>query len=174
MSRVCWMLAPPSNNTSASRTVCFQTGSDSSGCMRPVRLLSYVLTELYSSITTVTYNSSYNISVVTHWRGSETNVQLYCCKTTSLCMCYYCVITLVVHLHNSNKTAKTLEQHQWCSINAAEVLQHTWLQLCYSDTLNLAVISDENSRFSAYRRLIRRLPDDNRATLNALFGHFYM
>ncbi|XP_074468354.1 arf-GAP with Rho-GAP domain, ANK repeat and PH domain-containing protein 1 [Sebastes fasciatus] len=37
-----------------------------------------------------------------------------------------------------------------------------------------AVISDERSRFSAYRRLLRQLPDDNRATLNALFGHFYM
>uniref|UniRef100_UPI0037E7D9A1 arf-GAP with Rho-GAP domain, ANK repeat and PH domain-containing protein 1 isoform X2 n=1 Tax=Semicossyphus pulcher TaxID=241346 RepID=UPI0037E7D9A1 len=40
--------------------------------------------------------------------------------------------------------------------------------------LHAAVVSDERSRFSAYRRLLRRLPDDNRATLNALFGHFYM
>ncbi|XP_067465193.1 arf-GAP with Rho-GAP domain, ANK repeat and PH domain-containing protein 1 isoform X2 [Thunnus thynnus] len=40
--------------------------------------------------------------------------------------------------------------------------------------LQAAVISDERSRFSAYRRLLQRLPDDNRATLNALFGHFYM
>nr|XP_046266473.1 arf-GAP with Rho-GAP domain, ANK repeat and PH domain-containing protein 1 isoform X2 [Scatophagus argus] len=40
--------------------------------------------------------------------------------------------------------------------------------------LHAAVISDERSRFSAYRRLLRELPDDNRATLNALFGHFYM
>ncbi|XP_035530705.1 arf-GAP with Rho-GAP domain, ANK repeat and PH domain-containing protein 1-like isoform X2 [Morone saxatilis] len=40
--------------------------------------------------------------------------------------------------------------------------------------LHAAVISDERSRFSAYRRLLRQLPDDNRATLNALFGHFYM
>lgn len=40
--------------------------------------------------------------------------------------------------------------------------------------LQAAVISDERSRFSAYRRLLRQLPDDNRATLNALFGHFYM
>ncbi|XP_060911744.1 arf-GAP with Rho-GAP domain, ANK repeat and PH domain-containing protein 1 isoform X4 [Labrus mixtus] len=37
-----------------------------------------------------------------------------------------------------------------------------------------AAVSDELSRFSAYRRLLRHLPDDNRATLNALFGHFYM
>ncbi|XP_045896923.1 arf-GAP with Rho-GAP domain, ANK repeat and PH domain-containing protein 1 isoform X2 [Micropterus dolomieu] len=37
-----------------------------------------------------------------------------------------------------------------------------------------AEISGEHSRFSAYRRLLRQLPDDNRATLNALFGHFYM
>ncbi|XP_075888233.1 arf-GAP with Rho-GAP domain, ANK repeat and PH domain-containing protein 1 isoform X2 [Nelusetta ayraudi] len=40
--------------------------------------------------------------------------------------------------------------------------------------LHAAMISDENSRFSAYRRLIRQLPDDNRTTLNALFGHFYI
>ncbi|XP_039633654.1 arf-GAP with Rho-GAP domain, ANK repeat and PH domain-containing protein 1 isoform X1 [Perca fluviatilis] len=40
--------------------------------------------------------------------------------------------------------------------------------------VNAAMISDERSRFSAYRRLLRQLPDDNRATLNALFGHFYM
>ncbi|CAK6981361.1 arf-GAP with Rho-GAP domain%2C ANK repeat and PH domain-containing protein 1 [Scomber scombrus] len=42
------------------------------------------------------------------------------------------------------------------------------------DCLQAAVISDERSRFSAYRRLLRKLPDNNRATLNALFGHFYM
>uniref|UniRef100_H3C5S6 Arf-GAP with Rho-GAP domain, ANK repeat and PH domain-containing protein 1-like n=1 Tax=Tetraodon nigroviridis TaxID=99883 RepID=H3C5S6_TETNG len=40
--------------------------------------------------------------------------------------------------------------------------------------LHAAVISDERARFSAYRRLIQQLPDDNRATLNALFGHFYV
>ncbi|XP_047463937.1 arf-GAP with Rho-GAP domain, ANK repeat and PH domain-containing protein 1 isoform X2 [Mugil cephalus] len=40
--------------------------------------------------------------------------------------------------------------------------------------LQAAVISDERSRFKEYRRLLRQLPDDNRATLNALFGHFYM
>ncbi|XP_073334887.1 arf-GAP with Rho-GAP domain, ANK repeat and PH domain-containing protein 1 isoform X2 [Pagrus major] len=40
--------------------------------------------------------------------------------------------------------------------------------------LHAAVISDERPRFSAYRRLLRQLPDNNRATLNALFGHFYM
>ncbi|KAI3373370.1 hypothetical protein L3Q82_006663 [Scortum barcoo] len=40
--------------------------------------------------------------------------------------------------------------------------------------LHAAVISDERSRFSAYRQLLRQLSDDNRATLNALFGHFYM
>ncbi|KAM9348690.1 arf-GAP with Rho-GAP domain, ANK repeat and PH domain-containing protein 1 [Symphorus nematophorus] len=40
--------------------------------------------------------------------------------------------------------------------------------------LHAAVMSDERARFSAYRRLLRQLPDDNRATLNALFGHFYM
>ncbi|XP_059207922.1 arf-GAP with Rho-GAP domain, ANK repeat and PH domain-containing protein 1 [Centropristis striata] len=40
--------------------------------------------------------------------------------------------------------------------------------------INAAVISDERCRFSAYRRLLRQLPADNRATLNALFGHFYM
>lgn len=37
-----------------------------------------------------------------------------------------------------------------------------------------AVISDERSRFAAYKQLLRNLPDDNRATLSALFGHFYM
>ncbi|XP_054586989.2 arf-GAP with Rho-GAP domain, ANK repeat and PH domain-containing protein 1 isoform X2 [Nothobranchius furzeri] len=40
--------------------------------------------------------------------------------------------------------------------------------------LQAAVISEEHSRFKEYRRLLRQLPDDNRATLNALFGHFYM
>ncbi|KAK5858102.1 hypothetical protein PBY51_002270 [Eleginops maclovinus] len=40
--------------------------------------------------------------------------------------------------------------------------------------IHAAVISDERSRFSSYRRLLQKLPDDNRATLNALFGHFYM
>ncbi|CAJ1063215.1 arf-GAP with Rho-GAP domain%2C ANK repeat and PH domain-containing protein 1 [Xyrichtys novacula] len=40
--------------------------------------------------------------------------------------------------------------------------------------LHAAGVSDERSRFNAYRRLLRQLPDDNRATLNALFGHFYM
>ncbi|XP_029304199.1 arf-GAP with Rho-GAP domain, ANK repeat and PH domain-containing protein 1 [Cottoperca gobio] len=40
--------------------------------------------------------------------------------------------------------------------------------------VHAAGISDERSRFSAYRRLLQQLPDDNLATLNALFGHFYM
>uniref|UniRef100_A0A672FAI8 Arf-GAP with Rho-GAP domain, ANK repeat and PH domain-containing protein 1-like n=1 Tax=Salarias fasciatus TaxID=181472 RepID=A0A672FAI8_SALFA len=40
--------------------------------------------------------------------------------------------------------------------------------------INAAVISDEQERFKKYRWLLRQLPDDNRATLNALFGHFYM
>ncbi|XP_034538919.1 arf-GAP with Rho-GAP domain, ANK repeat and PH domain-containing protein 1 [Notolabrus celidotus] len=40
--------------------------------------------------------------------------------------------------------------------------------------LHAAGIPEERSRFTAYRRLLRKLPDDNRATLNALFGHFYM
>ncbi|XP_067348222.1 arf-GAP with Rho-GAP domain, ANK repeat and PH domain-containing protein 1 isoform X2 [Channa argus] len=40
--------------------------------------------------------------------------------------------------------------------------------------LQAAGISDERSRFKAYRQLLRQLPDDNRATLNALFGHFYI
>ncbi|XP_010729768.3 arf-GAP with Rho-GAP domain, ANK repeat and PH domain-containing protein 1 isoform X1 [Larimichthys crocea] len=40
--------------------------------------------------------------------------------------------------------------------------------------LHAAVISDERSRFSTYRRLLRQLPDNNRSTLNSLFGHFYM
>ncbi|XP_029703988.1 arf-GAP with Rho-GAP domain, ANK repeat and PH domain-containing protein 1 isoform X2 [Takifugu rubripes] len=40
--------------------------------------------------------------------------------------------------------------------------------------LHAAVISDEQKRFSAYHRLIQQLPGDSRATLNALFGHFYL
>ncbi|XP_069395470.1 arf-GAP with Rho-GAP domain, ANK repeat and PH domain-containing protein 1 isoform X2 [Paralichthys olivaceus] len=36
------------------------------------------------------------------------------------------------------------------------------------------VVSDQHSRFKAYQRLLRQLPDDNRATLSALFAHFYM
>lgn len=39
--------------------------------------------------------------------------------------------------------------------------------------IQAAVISDERSRFSAYKQLLRKLPDDNRATLCAVFGHFY-
>ncbi|XP_029029918.1 arf-GAP with Rho-GAP domain, ANK repeat and PH domain-containing protein 1 isoform X2 [Betta splendens] len=39
--------------------------------------------------------------------------------------------------------------------------------------LQAAAISDERSRFKAYRQLLQQLPDDNRATLSALFGHFY-
>ncbi|KAM9846712.1 arf-GAP with Rho-GAP domain, ANK repeat and PH domain-containing protein 1 isoform 2-T2 [Aulostomus maculatus] len=42
------------------------------------------------------------------------------------------------------------------------------------DLLQAAVISDEHSRFSAFRAVLRRLPDDNRATLSALFEHLYM
>ncbi|XP_034088103.1 arf-GAP with Rho-GAP domain, ANK repeat and PH domain-containing protein 1-like isoform X1 [Gymnodraco acuticeps] len=57
-----------------------------------------------------------------------------------------------------------VRQHQQSLIPEAERLQ--WIQA--------AVISDERSRFSSYRRLLRKLPEDNRATLNALFGHFYM
>ncbi|XP_047184084.1 arf-GAP with Rho-GAP domain, ANK repeat and PH domain-containing protein 1 [Scophthalmus maximus] len=40
--------------------------------------------------------------------------------------------------------------------------------------LQAAVISDQHSRFKAYQRLLRQLPDNNRATLGALFAHFYM
>nr|XP_019963255.1 PREDICTED: arf-GAP with Rho-GAP domain, ANK repeat and PH domain-containing protein 1-like [Paralichthys olivaceus] len=40
--------------------------------------------------------------------------------------------------------------------------------------LQAAVVSDQHSRFKAYQRLLRQLPDDNRATLSALFAHFYM
>lgn len=40
--------------------------------------------------------------------------------------------------------------------------------------IQAAVISDERSRFAAYKQLLRSLPDDNRATLCAIFGHFYM
>ncbi|CAN9501222.1 unnamed protein product [Ophioblennius macclurei] len=40
--------------------------------------------------------------------------------------------------------------------------------------VSAAAISDEQRRFKKYRWLLRQLPDDNRATLNALFGHFYM
>lgn len=37
-----------------------------------------------------------------------------------------------------------------------------------------AVIPDERSRFKEYRRLLWQLPANIRATLNVLFGHFYM
>ncbi|XP_076026611.1 arf-GAP with Rho-GAP domain, ANK repeat and PH domain-containing protein 1 [Genypterus blacodes] len=63
--------------------------------------------------------------------------------------------------------ASALKQYvrQQDSLVPAEDRQH-WAQA--------AVISDERSRFSAYRRLLQKLPDDNRATLSALFGHFYV
>ncbi|PWA24668.1 hypothetical protein CCH79_00016152 [Gambusia affinis] len=38
----------------------------------------------------------------------------------------------------------------------------------------LPVIPEERSRFKEYRRLLRQLPPDNRATLNVMFGHLYM
>ncbi|XP_032432456.1 arf-GAP with Rho-GAP domain, ANK repeat and PH domain-containing protein 1 [Xiphophorus hellerii] len=37
-----------------------------------------------------------------------------------------------------------------------------------------AVIPKERSRFKEYRRLLRQLPPDSRATLNMMFGHLYM
>ncbi|XP_011482125.1 arf-GAP with Rho-GAP domain, ANK repeat and PH domain-containing protein 1 isoform X2 [Oryzias latipes] len=40
--------------------------------------------------------------------------------------------------------------------------------------LQAAANPDESCRFKEYRRLLRQLPDNNKATLNALFGHFYM
>ncbi|XP_072315786.1 arf-GAP with Rho-GAP domain, ANK repeat and PH domain-containing protein 1 [Eucyclogobius newberryi] len=40
--------------------------------------------------------------------------------------------------------------------------------------IEAAVVSDQRSRFIAYKRLLQDLPDDDRATLNALFAHFYM
>ncbi|XP_024114918.1 arf-GAP with Rho-GAP domain, ANK repeat and PH domain-containing protein 1 [Oryzias melastigma] len=40
--------------------------------------------------------------------------------------------------------------------------------------LQAAANPDERLRFKEYRRLLRQLPDNSRATLNALFGHFYM
>lgn len=40
--------------------------------------------------------------------------------------------------------------------------------------LYAAGVSDEQARFSSYRQLLRKLSDDNRATLSALFGHFYI
>ncbi|XP_030010095.1 arf-GAP with Rho-GAP domain, ANK repeat and PH domain-containing protein 1 isoform X2 [Sphaeramia orbicularis] len=40
--------------------------------------------------------------------------------------------------------------------------------------LYAAGVSDERSRFSSYRQLLRKLSDDSRATLSALFGHFYI
>ncbi|XP_016891590.1 arf-GAP with Rho-GAP domain, ANK repeat and PH domain-containing protein 1 isoform X2 [Cynoglossus semilaevis] len=39
--------------------------------------------------------------------------------------------------------------------------------------LQAAGVSDERPRFKAYQRLLQQLPDVNRATLNALFAHFY-
>lgn len=38
----------------------------------------------------------------------------------------------------------------------------------------LPVIPKERSRFKEYRRLLRQLPPDSRATLNVMFGHLYM
>nr|XP_061818781.1 arf-GAP with Rho-GAP domain, ANK repeat and PH domain-containing protein 1-like [Nerophis lumbriciformis] len=42
------------------------------------------------------------------------------------------------------------------------------------DWRQAAVISDEEKRWSAYRQLLQQLPGQQRATLDALFGHFYM
>lgn len=40
--------------------------------------------------------------------------------------------------------------------------------------IQAAVISDERSRFLTYKELLKQLPDNSRATLSALFAHFYM
>lgn len=34
--------------------------------------------------------------------------------------------------------------------------------------------TEETLRLATYRRLLKKLPPDNRITLNALCGHFYM
>ncbi|KAJ3589188.1 hypothetical protein NHX12_010035 [Muraenolepis orangiensis] len=40
--------------------------------------------------------------------------------------------------------------------------------------IKAAAQSEELARLASYRRLLRQLPGDNRATLNALIGHFYV
>lgn len=55
-----------------------------------------------------------------------------------------------------------------CSTTTAVL---TVLSVCY---VCFSAILDERSRFRVYRQLLWQLPDDNRATLSALFGHFYM
>lgn len=67
-------------------------------------------------------------------------------------------------------------QLQYHSISTTAVLVTVVVKMTILKygTFSLSVIADERSRFSSYRRLLRQLPDDNRATLSALFGHFYM
>nr|XP_043898479.1 arf-GAP with Rho-GAP domain, ANK repeat and PH domain-containing protein 1 isoform X2 [Solea senegalensis] len=58
---------------------------------------------------------------------------------------------------------------------AGQYQNYSTTQYCSSLCNNtFSVISDEQPRFKAYQRLLRKLPDDNRATLSALFAHFYM
>ena len=43
-----------------------------------------------------------------------------------------------------------------------------------TDVMSLLAQPEEPARLASYRRLLRQLPADNRATLSALIGHFYM
>ncbi|KAG7224734.1 hypothetical protein INR49_004625 [Caranx melampygus] len=78
----------------------------------------------------------------------------------------------------TSPSSAPLESHEQGVLDAASALkqyvrQQQSLIPDIQAWLKAAVISDERSRFKAYRQLLRQLPDDSRATLSALFGHFY-
>ncbi|XP_078101841.1 arf-GAP with Rho-GAP domain, ANK repeat and PH domain-containing protein 1-like [Sander vitreus] len=90
-------------------------------------------------------------------------------------------VTRLVEALMTSPSSAPLESHEQGILDAGSALKQYVRQreslipdAVRQQWINAAVISDERSRFSAYRRLLRQLPDDNRATLNALFGHFYM
>ena len=43
-----------------------------------------------------------------------------------------------------------------------------------TNVMPLPAQPEELARLASYRRLLRQLPSDNKATLGALVGHFYM
>ncbi|XP_018517421.1 arf-GAP with Rho-GAP domain, ANK repeat and PH domain-containing protein 1 [Lates calcarifer] len=88
-------------------------------------------------------------------------------------------VTRLVEALMTSPSSAPLENDEQGVLDAASALkQYVRQQQSLIPDIQLwvqaAVISDECSRFKAYRRLLRQLPDDNRATLSALFGHFYM
>ncbi|XP_064827573.1 arf-GAP with Rho-GAP domain, ANK repeat and PH domain-containing protein 1-like [Oncorhynchus masou masou] len=90
------------------------------------------------------------------------------------------VSSLVEALSRSPKTA-TLEKDEQGLLDAAGALKQYVRQqvVLIPQTqrelwVKAAAHTEENLRLATYRRLLKKLPPDNRITLNALCGHFYI